>query len=50
MIDGKPDWALGVWHNFKNYLNEYASDYEPDELALCMSKIDEEMQRILSSR
>lgn len=48
LLDDKPDWALGTWDNFKEYLEEYKADYPPEELAICLKKIDEEMSKITS--
>ena len=46
LLDDKPDWALGTWDNFKDYLEENKADYDPEELGICQKRIDEEISRI----
>ena len=44
--DDNPEGALGTWDNFKDYLEENKADYDPEELSICLKKIDEETSAI----
>ena len=46
LLDDKPDWALATWDDFKDYLEENKSDYDPEELAICIKEIDEQMEAL----
>ena len=46
LIDGKPDRALATWDYFKEYLEENKTDYDENDFARCMARIDEEMSTI----
>jgi hypothetical protein len=46
ILDSKPDWALATWDNFKDYLKENESDYDPEDLAKCLGQIEYEMNRL----
>ena len=46
ILDSKPDWALATWDNFKDYLKENESDYDPEDLAQCLAQIEYEMNRL----
>ena len=40
--NGMNEWAVAAWDNFKEYLQKYKDDYDPDELAHYLSRIEEE--------
>ena len=44
--DGKDDWAVATWENFKDYLNENKADYTEEELSEIFGKIQEEIDAI----
>ena len=44
--DEKPDWARASWEDFKGYLEENKGDYDEEELARCLEKIDTEISNI----
>lgn len=44
--DGKDDFAVATWENFKDYLNENKSDYTEEELTEVFGKIQEEIDAI----
>lgn len=46
ILDSKTDWALATWDNFKDYLKENESDYDPEDLAQCLAQIEYEMNRL----
>ena len=47
--DGKPDWALATWDDFRDYLKEHSSDYDADDLSECIDRIEEEKAGISAS-
>ena len=44
--DGKPDWALGSWENFKDFLEKNKDYYNPSNLQECLERIEEEMVKL----
>ena len=46
--DDKPDWALATWDDFKEFLENNKSDYDPEDLAKCLERIEQEMELIAS--
>lgn len=44
--DGKPDWALGSWENFKEYLEKNRAYYDSEALEECFERIDEEVAKL----
>lgn len=47
VFDGKPDWAIANWENFKEYLEDNRSDYDENELKHCCQRIQEEIDKLM---
>ena len=45
----KRESALNTWNNFKDYLEENKHNYDPEELAICLKRIDEQISDITSN-
>lgn len=46
ILDSKPDWAKATWENFRDYLEDNKADYDEDELAQCMARIEAEINEL----
>lgn len=48
ILDGNVEWAIESWRSFKEYLEEYKTDYDEEELDPTLELIQNELESLLA--